>query len=342
MNGNKIIWFFLIILLSLSATLFYNTNREIFAWGQKEKCVVDPFKENKFTQEKIEKGKIPIGETTDETELFAEKLIIELDKIYNKGITIKDKTLSMRDEAEAEIDEAWCLLFFTSKDNNHGCVDNCPAVPCSCSCSCNPSGDCDCDENGENCDINYSLSCGDCNSVNHPCREISKINSIFAQITTHSINITNNYTNVETNYNTMICPCKKFIKLIEVKNLLPNDPNRWKITNKLLNSRSKLEQCLTGYGFPIQEGKVKMRTLSCRIALDKIVLGDLVILGFFEDQITDYPHCYPYYLPDDSVSPLKDAIRNNVLPKCKQGPNSNDCLDAREFYMDNWFCCEGE
>ena len=336
-NINKIIFLFFIFLFCLFMSLFYNENREIFASGE---CVVDPAMETRYAE--FPKGKIPIGEAVDEAELLAQKIIDEQEIIDFQITSMRDESLLMREEARLQINQAWRLIDLTSPgaNNTQDCVNNCTDVPCTCSCGCSGCGDCNCstDEDGvETCDTFYCLSCNPC--TGSPCP--------LASITNAYNQIKNRFENIETYYNILkdrpaiISNSKDRISdLTNVENLLPDDPNRWQILNKLLNSRVKLEECLTGYGSAIQEIKTKMRVLSCEIALDKIYLGELNIIGYFEDKITPFPHCYPYYPSETAL--YKDFIELSIQPICETNKDSLECQKAIRSFMNNYFCCEGE
>ena len=466
--NKKSIFVFLISLLLLSAILFYNENREVFAL---EKCVVDPVMEKRFTEHEIAKGKIPIGETVDETEEFAHRITIAMEGI--------------KEDLENEIEAGEALVELTANTAGGCSVKNC-ASSCYCcysgkecnkcgSCMCGPCAATSCDDCG------YSYVCGspEQNSPCYfsialggtacPCKAIKEnveviIKRMDEESTTtpifngpgmttagehilsvdldpncnlYSIQVSDHctgewlrfYKNASLYYEgrtldfeikerdshwsgksdpssvlvefpkfwqtkrkgytisgVHFCGKKKWSLLMEspsfyltfpeilgassatlqikfktefpwfnvevkkicegytqpiefphqlitdlitVSNLLPDDPNRWKILNKLLNSRVKLEECITGYGFAIKESKVKMRVLSCEIALDKIYLGEFNILGYFEDKISPFPHCYPYNTA-------------SVKPICERNKDSLECREAIKNLMDNYFCCEGE
>lgn len=85
-----------------------------------------------------------------------------------------------------------------------------------------------------------------------------------------------------------------------------------------------------------------MRTLSCGTALDKIVLGDLMILGYFEDKMNPFPHCYPY-----NTEEAKPKCEINKDGRCTRDATGEceggkECQDLIDDLTDNWFCCEGE
>ena len=337
-NIKKIIFLFLIFLLFLCASLFYNKNREIFASGE---CVVDPTIEVRHAE--FPKGKIPIGEAVDEAELFAQKIIDEEEIIYFQITSMRDEALSMREEARLEINEAWRLIDLTSPgtNNSQDCVSNCPDACTSickkttggcCKKKCKTSGDppkttCWCVAWWKYC------TCQTC--TGSPCP--------FGSITNAYNQIKNRSENIESYYNTLkdrpaiISSSKDRISdLTNVQNLLPDDPNRWQILNKLLNSRVKLEECITGYRIPLKEAMTKMRALSCEIAVRKKYRGDLMILGYFEDVLNPVPHCYPY-------------TTDSAKPWCEKNPSSLECLnetrnreDESKNLMDNYFCCEGD
>lgn len=308
-------------MLLLCSSLFYNKNSQVFAWGEKEKCVVDPVIETKYAE--FPKGKIPIGETTDETEDFAQKIIDELENIYNEGTAEVEEALAERDEAELEIEAAWKLIDLTGPDSCKDCAD----TPCD-------PGDCNCIEIEGIC---VKCSCTPC--TGEPC-PMNEINNTYNEIENHYNNIEDYYNSLEPRPQNIADSTERIINLIEAENLSDEDPNRWKILNKLLNSRVKLEECLIGYEFALKETKTNMRTLSCEIALDKIYLGELNILGYFEDKIIPFPHCYPYYASETSM--FKEFIEENIQPICETNKDSLECREAIRDFMDNYFCCEGK
>ena len=287
-NINKIISSLLLLcLLLLFAILLYNENREVFAWGEKEKCVVDPVIEDGFPE--MERGKIPIGEAADEAELLAQMLIDEMEIII--------------DELPKEIEAGTILANLPEKC---WCATDCESymkvneAACTCECVCSGSA-CPPD---------------------------------FIALIEQQVNI------IKSSHAEIVKAAERIVNLILAENLLPDDPNRWQILNKLLNSRVKLEECITGYRIPLKEVMTKMRVLSCEIALDKIYLGELNILGYFEDKITPFPHCYPYY-PSKTAS-YKRFIEENIQPICEKNKDSLECREAVRDFMDNYFCCEGE
>jgi len=337
MNKQKIIFLFSMFFLFLCASLFYNENREVFALGKKEKCVVDPTIEIRHAE--FPKGKIPIGETTDEAELFAQKIIDEGEIIDTQIISMRDEALLMREKARLEIDKAWQLIDLTSPGPNklQDCVNNCPDV---CKSKCirrliMPPIPCLWDIDGNPIDWRWRCSCQTC--TGSPC-PFESINSTYNQINNRYINIENFYNTLKDRPEIISDSKERIIDLVEVRteNLLDDDPNRWKLLNKLLNSRVKLEECITGYRIPLKEAMTKMRVLSCEIAVRKKYRGDLMILGYFEDVLNPVPHCYPY---------TTDSAR----PWCEKNPSSLECLnetrnteDETKNLMDNYFCCEGE
>ncbi|MEA3295599.1 MAG: hypothetical protein U9Q27_00440 [Patescibacteria group bacterium] len=127
----------------------------------------------------------------------------------------------------------------------------------------------------------------------------------------------------------------KIDNLIEVKNLvegdplIPDDPNRWKILNKLIDSREKFEQCITGYGFIKKQNKIQEQIFSCDMILREKYVNKTAILGYFGN---DFPHCYPF-----TIETQKDDS------KCKNG-FTNQCFEEiiKMKLMDNYFCCKGE
>ena len=119
---------------------------------------------------------------------------------------------------------------------------------------------------------------------------------------------------------------------ISATGLLAGDPNRCTLLHQLKISRDRLRKCITGYGFPVKEGKVKMRVLNSKIALDLVYLGDLVILP-------DFPHpasttalnCYPYNSPILTSSQKMDCLKNK---------DSKECLEYIKDLLENYYCCE--
>ncbi len=341
-NINKIIFLFFIFLFCLFISLFYNENREIFASGE---CVVDPTIEIRHAE--FPKGKIPIGEAVDEAELLAQKIIDEQEIIFFQIISMRDEALSMREEARLEINEAWRLIDLTSPgtNNSQDCVNNCPDA-CTSDCR-KTTGECceeECETSGDPpettcwCVLWWKYcKCQTCEGF--PCN-FGSITNAYNQIENHSGNIESYYNILKDRPAIISNPKDRISDLTNVQNLLPDDPNRWEILNKLLNSRVKLEECLTGYGSVIQEIKTKMKVLSCETALDKIYLGELNIIGYFEDNITPFPHCYPYYASETAL--YKQFIEENIQPICETNKDSLECQEAIRSFMNNYFCCEGE
>ena len=309
-------------------SLFYNENREIFASGE---CVVDPAMETRYAE--FPKGKIPIGEAVDEAELLAQKIIDEQEIIDFQIPSMRDEALLMREEARLQINQAWRLIDLTSPGTNRfqDCVNNCPDA-CTSDCEITTGSCCkeECETSGDPPETTcwcvawwkYCI-CQTCEGF--PCN-LGDIRSANNQIKNHSENI-------ETYYNTLkdrpaiISNSKDRISdLTNVQNLLPDDPNRWEILNKLLNSRVKLEECITSYGL------TEETVLSCKIALDKMyTLENLNISGYFEDKATIYPHCYPYTI---------DAVKSVCIDSI-DGSQHGECQDLIKDFMDNYFCCEG-
>lgn len=130
----------------------------------------------------------------------------------------------------------------------------------------------------------------------------------------------------------------KINNLIEVKNLIegdpiiPDDPNRWKILNKLIDSREKFEKCITGYKYVKKQNKQQEQLFSCDIILREKYVNKTAILGYFESKYNKYPHCYPFTIEVQE----EDS-------KCKHGRTAQ-CLDeiVKMELMDNYFCCKGE
>lgn len=353
-NNKKNIFVFLSLFLFslfLFPNLAYHQYNKVFA---QDKCTVEPAVEIRFAE--FPKGEIPIGETVDETELFSQEVINELENIYNEADSIKNNALATRDEAEAQINEAEDeidvvqnsqipkvqeLIDLTSEgfDNTRDCVHSCPVV---CTTSCKTGGGCGtcCAGDPPVCvTCKWWKYCKTCSGT--PCPSgaiISAYNNIdnyynsalgyYNNVVAHYNNIVNYYNGIVVSLGKIPNYLTKFTDLIEAKNLLADDPNRWEILNKLLNSRVKLRECITGYGFTLSEIKTKMEVLSCDIAVDKKDLGELIISGYFEDKVSPFPHCYPYNTPA-------------AKPICEKNKNSLECREETKDLMDNYFCCEG-
>ena len=311
-NNNMTKKTFIIIITLFAVSISANF---VFA---KETCHVD-----------IKDGKIPIGEAVDESELFAQKLIDEFENIHNQGISIRDKVSAMRNEAESEIDQASTLISLTSPTS----CKNCSALPCSDGhCSCNTCWSTCCSGDPPSCSPCNPHCCSPCSCpfcTGTPC-PFTNINNTYNQIKIHYDNLETYYNNTKDRPQKISNLKNKAINLIKAENLIEADPNRWKILNKLIDSRKKFEKCITGYEIVEKQEKSKMQILSCDIALNKINLGEILITGYFQEN--EYPRCYAYT--------ANDEIKNT----CEEGHSAKKCQDKinENNVMHNYFCCEGE
>ncbi len=329
-----------LVLGFLNFSLDNKENKEIYA---KETCVVDANIKDGF-----EIGKIPIGEAVDEAELFSQEIINEMENIYNEGLTQIDEVVLEEAEIDLQIEKVNELVGLTGpgSDNSNNCVDNSVNVPCNCYSSCYASGECDCHYIGGGdhrrlvCSAFYSLTCpGEC-SGSDPC-PMGDINNIYNEIASYSNTALNYYNEVKEIYNKISgsnIKIKNMVGLIDLESeedeedidleSLEDNLNRWKILNKFINAREKLElgKCI------LKDPKAKNKILSCETALFNIyVLRTLDTSGYFQDfspLLSRYPYCYPY-------------ISEKVKPICKITANvfSNECREARKELMDNYFCC---
>ncbi|MCK4355239.1 hypothetical protein KAW43_02770 [Candidatus Parcubacteria bacterium] len=297
-HNHKII--FIILALPLIGALTYsfynsysNENAKVFAFlGKETKCVVDPVIEKKFLG--TERGKIPIGEAVDEAEDFAQKIIDEMN-IINSNLT---------NEINAGNELVW--------------------LPEQCECKrCTSSMETDI----LRCQWEWTTGSG-LNEKTHSCSCITQHNCKcvcsgdvcpFGEIEGKIDIIQEADSNIQKSL-------ERIIDLIDAKNLLPGDPDRWNVLNKLLNSRVKMEECIIGYDSALDAPRAKMNLLSCRIALDRIYLHKLNIAGYFEDNISPFPHCYPF-IADNTIKSI-----------CIENKDSKECREAIKDYMDNYFC----
>ena len=124
----------------------------------------------------------------------------------------------------------------------------------------------------------------------------------------------------------------KINNLIECESDIPDDPNRWKILNKLIDSREKFEKCIKGYSFVKKENKQPEQLFSCDMILREKYVNKTAILGYFEKKENKYPHCYPFTIEVQDDDP---ECKNNLTDKCY-----NKIVNMGR--MDNYFCCKGE
>lgn len=251
-----------------NATFYENKNYLEEETLTKEMCTVDPKKEKG-----IPLGLIPIGETFDEDEEFADKIIEVLNHIISE---VLNEMKVAHDNSDS--------LYWLPEGNNTiaGCecsrVSNSMWTSWSCSCSC--GSDCCYSK----CDSCYCTTCG-----GNVC-PFSDIDNRLASITNSLSDITYDLS--------------RYTDLTEAINLLPGDPNKCTIFDILAISRQKLTQCFTGYETPQNIGMTKMRVFSSRIALDLVYLG--ILSNFPYPASTTVLNAYPFN--SDKLTPAQKQI----------------------------------
>ena len=235
----------------------------------------------------IERGKIPIGECVDEAEDLAQKIMDQMD-IIDENL---EKEISAGDELVWLPEDCKCANCKTKceEECDKKCLENCKGKDCNCACC--------------------TYECANCSGDVCPFDEIEeKVDAI--QEADDKIQEAG----------------QKIKDLVEAENLTKCDPDRWKILNKLRNSRYKMEECVRGFESALKHPRVEVNFLSCRAAMDEIESGGLVLLGYFENNISDYPFCYPY------------TANTDIREICKTNRDSDDCHIPTKPYMDNYFC----
>lgn len=116
----------------------------------------------------------------------------------------------------------------------------------------------------------------------------------------------------------------RVINLIEAENLLPDDEDRRELICQLVNSRTKFDEAISGFG-QVAQGSTMIAGLdSCLVLLDRIDLNQIDIFPEFET-------CYPYNSPD-----LTEAEQE----VCRQNRNSLACHEAIKDLMQNFLFIE--
>jgi hypothetical protein len=328
-----------------------------------EKCVIDPKEEKGIYTGLIPVGLIPIGETVDETEKFAEEASV----LFEIMLDSTQRTLNSSQNIYNSPEQCDC-----SKCKNKS--------PCL-SCPCKSFGNSFC------CTI---ISCQGCSScfpsetegthfVANPCDKFGpqieepkpkpdsyvcpmgelkkEQDRIFSEASAPyqdvikafleakekakkekkyiDVTIKNAQGNdMLVGYLQIITSAeKKLSDLTNSQNLEKEDANRYEILEKLTISRQKLERCVTGFGVAVKEQMTKMRALSCRITWDLERLGNLIILNGFPYPAMDTQlNCYPFN--------GKDLTAEQKL-SCLINIRDTNCDTATYNLLDNYYCCAG-
>ncbi len=116
----------------------------------------------------------------------------------------------------------------------------------------------------------------------------------------------------------------RVIDLIEAENLLPDDEDRRELICQLVDSRTKFDKAIPGFGH-IPEGEMTAVDLNnCLTLLERMELRELIILPEFDD-------CYPYNSPD---------LTAEEQEACRRDRASVQCRDAIKDLMQNFFFIE--
>ncbi|MBZ9572741.1 hypothetical protein KJA17_00910, partial [Patescibacteria group bacterium] len=255
------------------------SGQELIGQEPEEKCVISADIENGF-----ERGKIPIGELVDYTELYASTTIFNID--------------NMIENAQIAADAAY------NEKTNEDLYDLPPEFKCS---NCTPI--CHCIWFLGVC-ISCTCKCtGICGPFDKVAARVNEIKEAYDKIDTANTNIAN-----------LVMAEGKITDEQGNEMDIPDQLNRWKLLNALTNSRNKLEKCITGYGKVLKTGMTQMTLLNCMIALDKINREELLILPGFEYLTPTWSdYCYPYnseYFLDDNQR--KVCRRNKDSEACKK------------------------
>ena len=305
----KFVFLFLaadLILLSFNF-LFYNQNKGVSAQGlmvqePEEECVIDPTIENGF-----ERGKIPIGELVDYTELYASTTISYFDDMIENA----------QKAADAAYDEK------TTED----LYDLPPEFKCSnCTpvCYCIPL-------------IYWYCSCtGIPGPFDKVVARVEEIKDAYDKIDTANTNIAN-----------LVEAEGKITDAGGNEMDIPEQLNRWKLLNALTNSRNKLEKCIKGYGTVLKGEMTTMTLLNCMVSLDKIALEEILIVPGFENFASKPNElCFENLAPDRSklCYPYNSKLwlDDDERKMCKQNKDSEECKKIVKDLMQNFFCCEGK
>lgn len=303
----------------------------------------DPEPDSRYPRELI-----PIGDAVDDSELFAQLILDELNK------TDEDLTTSINAVFDIEKSDDKksqpCVLHFLPE----GCMcnDNPDDIWGITHCSKELQGtDCECcepvyNDEGERTDCDgWWCRCGTCVCVNHdhpcPMEQPDKCNFKF-----HLGQITDARTNTSESFD-------KVTDLVEVENLEQDDPDRHEALTMLSQSRDKMQNCLMGFEDVAKEKMNFQGVIGCSLALDLVKLGQLKIEPGFpipnynncyppEFSVPDLPNvqnsCYPYSHKDLSDDAKEACLTDQDSDKCQQEVNNI----GNNGGMNNFFCVEAK
>jgi len=113
------------------------------------------------------------------------------------------------------------------------------------------------------------------------------------------------------------------INFIEAENLLPDDEDRRELICQLVNSRTKFDEAISGYGAVTDYSSRVVDLNSCLVILERMNTNKVEIFPQFED-------CYPYNSP---------SLTNEEKAAC-QNRWSLECKDAVKDLMQDFFFIE--
>ncbi|MFA5714155.1 MAG: hypothetical protein WC998_00260 [Candidatus Paceibacterota bacterium] len=116
--------------------------------------------------------------------------------------------------------------------------------------------------------------------------------------------------------------------------------NRFVLIEMLLDSRRKMNSCITGYGSSYKENKSQTQIFNCLEGINHVTLDKLVILPDFPYPNTKnegYQNCYPYNSLDLTKEQRSKCFQN--INRVGDGTNPGCQMDVEE-YMDNYYCCK--
>ena len=217
------------------------------------------------------KSKIPIGETVDETEVFAEALLEPIHRITSK---IEDAIKAIYNE-DNPTDE--CTLYEASNPKKH-CKCKCPQTTCGdihgCACCCKPGCGCGC----------RSSSC--CSGSISPCpirlieKLVNRVENDYKDAFKNSFEGAPNPPKrlqylIDGDFTHSHLKRGKWKSLSPSSQYEPGDPDRGEILTKLYISRERLAECIKGYGEAFRRrSDIKSTKLwACNVVLDKKVAG---------------------------------------------------------------------
>lgn len=290
------------------------SGQELIGQEPEEKCIISADIENGF-----ERGKIPIGELVDYTELYAATTTSYITDIIENAQAAADAAYK-----KAGIFDLYHLppkfqctgIWSICTPLCYGCLWVGPlCISCLCKCT------------------------GICGPFDKVTARVDEIKDAYDKIDTANTNIAN-----------LVTAEGKLTDKQGNEIDIPDALNRWKLLNALTNSRNKLERCITGYGKVLKQGMTQMTLLNCMIALDKIRIGEITILPGFDHFIYEgHPEqsnlcfenlapapgdlCYPYN--------SKHWMDDNERKICEENMDGPECEKILIDLMQNFFCCEG-